>query len=80
VNVDVVLLGQHRALLPPGTAGDTVTLTFAADAVSLGEVAGELRLPAGAARIALLRGESIPDEHLLRDGDVVTFVSPIGGG
>ena len=80
MNVRVVLLGQYRALLPPGAAGDAVTLTFEAAAVPLGDVVRELRMPAGTGRIALLDGEAVSDEHLLRDGDLVTFVSPIGGG
>lgn len=80
MNVEVVLLGLHRAVLPAGSAGDSVALSFEADAVPLSEVVRVLRMPADIGRIVLLKGEAISDEHLLQDGDVIVVVSPIAGG
>jgi hypothetical protein len=80
MNVDVVLLGLYRAYLPVGAGGDTVRLDFTADAVPLRDVVRQLRIPDDVVRVVFLRGEAIADDHLLHDGDLVTFASPIGGG
>ena len=77
----VVLLGMHRAFLPPGAAeSGRVTLDFAEDAVTLSRVREALGIPADAARIVFLDGQPVEDETVVRHDETVTFVSPIGGG
>jgi hypothetical protein len=81
VKVSVVLLGMHRAFLPPGAAlAGRVTLEFAEDAVTLSRVREALGMPADAPRIVFLHGQPMEDETVVHDAETVTFVSPIGGG
>lgn len=81
MRVTVELLGLHRALLPPGDRrSGRVQLRFSAAEVSVATVMAELGMAADAGRIVLLDGEAVGDGHLLRDGQTVTVVSPLGGG
>jgi sulfur carrier protein ThiS len=81
VKVTAVLLGVHRALLPPHARQEGRTeLSYEGESVTLARVARDLGVPAGEARIVFLDGNPIQDDRDLRDGDTVTFVSPVGGG
>jgi sulfur carrier protein ThiS len=40
----------------------------------------DLQMPADTARIVFLDGHRIEADGVLKDGDTVTFVSPVGGG
>lgn len=81
MTVTVRLLGLHRALLPPAAVRDGyVRLQFDGAGVTVATVMAELGMTADAGRIVLLDGEAIGDDHVLRDGQTVTFVSPLGGG
>jgi molybdopterin converting factor small subunit len=81
VRVTAVLLGLHRALLPPGSlAAGSVTLEYAEDGVPVSRVREAVGIAADAARIVFLEGRAVNDETILRDGQTVTFVSPVGGG
>jgi len=81
MSVTAVLLGLHRAFLPAAArSSGRVELRFPTTTVPLSRVVDELGMPPEMARIVLLDGEAITDDHLLRDGETVTFVSPIGGG
>ena len=81
MKITAVLLGMHRAFLPPGARqSGRVTIVSTGDEVSLRYVLAELEMPVETPRIVLLDGEAIGDEHLLHDGDTVTFLSPLGGG
>jgi sulfur carrier protein ThiS len=81
MRVTAVLLGMHRAFLPPGSRQEgRVTLEFEGDEVRLTEVLVALGIPADAQRIVFLDGDPITDDQPLRDGQTVTLVSPVGGG
>ncbi len=81
MEVTAVLLGLHRAFLPPGARQEgRVTLAFDGGQTDLAHVLEALGMPADTPRIVFLDGEAITDEQVLRDGQTVTFVSPLGGG
>ncbi len=76
-----VLVGAHRVVLPPHLRSDgRIELTYAAESVTLADVMKDLHLPPETPRIVFLDGNAIQDDQTLRDGQTVTFVSPIGGG
>jgi sulfur carrier protein ThiS len=81
MEVTVVLLGMHRALLPPGALqAGRVALEFDGDTTDVAHVVAARGMRPGAARIVFLDGNPVTDDHVLRDGQTVTFVSPVGGG
>lgn len=81
MQVTVVLLGVHRVYLPPGAAeGGRVTLELPSGRATPADVAAALGMPRDAGRMVVLAGEVIGEDHVLGDGDTVTFLWPIGGG
>jgi sulfur carrier protein ThiS len=81
MQVTVVLLGMHRALLPPGARqAGRVALEFEGVETDVAHVVAALGMQPGAAKIVFLEGDPVGDDHVLRDGQTVTFVSPVGGG
>ena len=81
LTVTAVLVGVHRAFLPPGAAPDgRVSLRYDQETVTLGDVMRDLAMPQETARIVFLRGMPITVDRVLDDGDTVTFVSPVSGG
>jgi|WetSurMetagenome_2_1015567.scaffolds.fasta_scaffold387649_2 sulfur carrier protein ThiS len=81
MRVTAVLLGMHRAFLPPGSRQEgRVTLEFESDEVQLPAVLAALGIPTDAPRIVFLDGDPITDDQPLHDGQTVTLVSPVGGG
>jgi len=80
VKVTAVLLGMHRAYLPPGAEDGRVTLDMPAGPVTPATVAAALGMPPDAARVVFRDGEAIATDHRLEDGDTVTFLWPVGGG
>ena len=81
ITVTAVLIGMHRAYLPPGAGQDgSVTLRYEQATVTLGEIMRDLTMPADTVRIVFLKGAPIEADQLLEDGDTVTFVSPVSGG
>ena len=81
VTVTAVLFGMHRAFLPPGARQNgRVDLHYEGDGVTLAHVMRDLHMPTDTASIVFLGGESIEADRLLKDGDTVTFVSPVSGG
>ena len=81
VTVTVVLVGMHRAFLPPGARqSGRVDFVYEGEEVTLAHVMSDLDMPADTASIVFLDGHPIEADRLLRDGDTVTFVSPVSGG
>jgi sulfur carrier protein ThiS len=81
VTVTVVLFGMHRAFLPQSARSDgQADLHYDADHVTVAQVMADLALPADQAGIVLLDGNPIDKDHALKDGDRVSFVSPVSGG
>jgi len=81
VTVTAVLIGMHRAFLPPGAGPDgRVSLQYEQETVTLGDVMRDLGMPQDTVRIVFLRGMPIVPDQVLDDGDSVTFVSPVSGG
>lgn len=81
MRVTAVLLGMHRAFLPPGSRQEgRVTLEFEGDEVPLADVLVALGVPPEAPRIVFLDGDPVTDDRRLRDGQTITLVSPVGGG
>lgn len=81
MKVVAVLVGAHRAVLPPELRQHgRVELEYESDGVTLADVMKDLHLPQDTPRIVFLDGNAIQEDQVLGDGDVVNFVSPIGGG
>lgn len=81
MDVTVVLIGVHRAFLPAAAGREgRVVMHYDREAVTLARVMRDLAMPADTPRIVFLGGEAIEDDHVLKDGDIVNFVSPVGGG
>jgi sulfur carrier protein ThiS len=81
VTVTAVLFGMHRAFLPPGARQNgRVDLHFEGEGVTLARVMRDLHMPADTSRIVFLEGHRIEADRVLKDGDAVAFVSPVGGG
>jgi sulfur carrier protein ThiS len=81
ITVTAVLIGMHRAYLPPTARPDgSVSLCFERDPVTLADVMRELAMPLDTVRIVFLDGAPIEADQVLRDGATVTFVSPVCGG
>jgi len=81
VTVTAVLFGMQRAFLPLGARQDgRVDLHYEGQEVTLAHVMRDLDMPADTVRIVFLDGDPIEADRLLKDGDTVTFVSPVSGG
>lgn len=81
VTVTAVLIGVHRAFLPPRAGPDgRVSLQYERETVTLGDVMRDLAMPQDTVCIVFLRGMPIAADQALDDGDTVTFVSPVSGG
>jgi sulfur carrier protein ThiS len=81
VTVTAVLIGMHRAFLPPEAGPDgRVSLEYDQETVTLGDVMRDLAMREDTVRIVFLRGMPISADRTLDDGDTVTFVSPVSGG
>ena len=81
ITVTAMLFGVDRMTLPPGARqSGRVDLRYEDEAVTLAHVKSDLHMPADTSRIALLDGHRIEADRVLKDGDTVTFVSPVGGG
>jgi sulfur carrier protein ThiS len=81
VTVTAVLFGMHRAFLPPAARPNgRVDLHYEDDGVTLAQVMRDLQMPADTSRIVFRDGHRIEADGVLKDGDTVTFVSPVGGG
>lgn len=77
MKVSVKAYGNLRRYLKEG--GGQAELLFDAP-VSVGEVLLRLGIPVADAWRISVNGELISEDHLLRDGDVVSVFSPVGGG
>jgi len=81
ITVTAVMFGLHRAFLPPGARQDgRVDVHYEGEQVTLARVMRDLHMPADTSRIVFLEGHRIEADRLLKDGDTVAFVSPVGGG
>jgi len=81
ITVTAVLFGVHRAFLPPGARQNgRVDLRYEGAGVTLAHVMRDLDMPADTSRIVFLDGHRIEADRVLKDGDSVAFVSPVGGG
>ena len=81
VTVTAILVGMHRAFLPPEARPDgRVRLRYDREGVTLADVMRDLDMPVDTASIVFLKGAPIEVDRLLEDGDAVTFVSPVSGG
>ena len=76
----VSLQGMLRSFLPPPAEGSFASLTFPASHVTVGAVREKLGLPADSWCLAFHEGEPVADDHVLDDGDEVTFVAAVAGG
>ncbi len=79
VRVRVVLLGTLAQYVPRGEKGPAIVLEMPGPE-PLRAVRVRLGIPDDTPRIAYRRGDAIDDDHVLLDGDEVSFVSPIAGG
>ena len=81
VTVTVVLFGMHRAFLPYGARQKgRIELHYDTESVTPAQLMRDLAMPADQAGIVLLDGNPIEPDHLLADGDTVSFVAPVSGG
>jgi sulfur carrier protein ThiS len=81
ITVTVSLFGIHRAFLSPGLGQDgRMMLRYEQEAVTLADVMRDLGMAGDTVRIVFLRGTAIEADQLLKDGDELSFVSPVSGG
>ena len=81
MRIVAVLIGGHRAVLPPDVRRQgSIELEYETETVTLADVMRDLHMPPDTPRIVFLDGNPIQDDRALRDGETVTFVSPVAGG
>ncbi len=79
MKVEVHLFATLGAYLPPGAAGDSVTLDLP-DGTTVAEVIRSLGIPSPPECLTVANGRDVPSEYRLVDGDVLSLFPPLAGG
>lgn len=79
MRIEVRLFATLAAYLPPGTAGDTVTVTSPTGA-RVRDIVRLLRIPEALPCLTVVNGRDASADQPLADGDVVTMFPPLVGG
>ena len=76
-------MGVHQIgespYLPPDTDGRSAVMDVPEES-TIREVIGYLKIPTEVSHIAMVNGKHSPRDTKLREGDVVSMFTPIGGG
>jgi molybdopterin converting factor small subunit len=79
VKVEVCLFATLGRYLPPGVAGDRVTLEVP-DRTTVGQVMTSLHIPDNLDRLQVVNGRDAAPGYILKDGDVLSAFPPLAGG
>jgi len=79
MRVSVKLFATIRKYQPQLAPGESLSLEVL-PGTSVGQLLARLRIPAGAAVVAVLNGRVRGRDHVLSEGDVLSVFPPVAGG
>lgn len=79
MKIEVCLFATLGSYLPKSAAGDSAVLDVP-ESTTVGDVLQSLGIPADFERLQVVNGVDAPDDHVLRDGDVLSAFPPLSGG
>jgi sulfur carrier protein ThiS len=79
MKVDVVLFGLHARLLPPGTQGNLTSIDVE-EGAKVADLLDVVGVPPEARSYVQLNGTRQGLAAVLREGDEVRVIVPLGGG
>ena len=79
MRVEVKLHATLAAYLPPGARAGSAMVQLDEDA-TVADLIEHLAIPADFARVVLVGGHDVPNDHALRAADVVDIFPPLSGG
>jgi sulfur carrier protein ThiS len=79
VTVNIFLSATLRNAVPEYSPGPGLSLEMRGP-LSTGELAESIGLPRTAITLVMVNGRHASLEHIVRDGDRVSYFPPIGGG
>ena len=79
MRVEVRLHATLAAFLPPGSREGAAAVELA-EGVTVARLIEGLAIPVDLARVVLVAGHDVPDDHALHADDVVDIFPPLAGG
>ena len=79
MNVEVMLFGLHARLLPPGTRGNATSIDIE-EGATVADLLDALGVPPDGRSYVQLNGTRQGLAAVLREGDEVRVIVPLGGG
>lgn len=79
MRIRVKLIATYRNLLPPGTAGNTVTVDVP-EGTTVAEALRPFGVPLDESSVVVVNGLTVPLDTVLQEGDEVAAFSAVAGG
>ncbi len=79
MNIEIRLFAMLRDYLPEGTEGFAFIKRLDGEKTA-GELIKELGLPRDMPVIIVAKGVQVDEGYVMKDGDVISFFPPLGGG
>jgi molybdopterin converting factor small subunit len=79
MDIEIRLFASFRVFLPPGHTGFSFFITIDEE-ITVAELIALLNIPADTPKITVVRGNQVPEDYRIREGDTVSIFPPIAGG